>query len=155
MTPAFQIWVVVIGGMNGNQEGVETNLILYLTESEDTFDCRDSDLNTTTSTHTCAQRTHVRPTDSVGEWWRLDTRLSGTSSAGPAIRSYHAAGSIASDGLGNTACLFLFGGRDYENSVLYSDLWRLCPVDGFLGTSDDTTFDWTELSPSGTLPGGR
>lgn len=140
--------------MTGSQNSVDTNLILYLSDTDDTFVCDDDDLNVT-STYTCAQRTHVRPKETAGEWWRLEPRLSTTSSDGPGTRAYHTASSLASDGLGNSTCLYLFGGRDYENSVLYSDLWRLCPVSGWLGSSADTTFHWTELSPAGSLPKGR
>lgn len=152
--PDNQIWAVIFGGMSGSQNSVDTNLVLYLRDSTDTFVCDDDDINVT-STYACADRTHVRPTETVGEWWRLDPRLSPTSSNGPATRAYHTAASLASNGAGNDTCLYIFGGRDYESSVLYSDLWRLCPVAGWLGSSADTTFFWTELSPAGTLPKGR
>lgn len=144
---------MVIGGMTGNQNGLETDLILHLSESADEFVCDDLALVNITSDYTCAQRTPVRPTETDGEWWFLDARLSNGTK--PAIRSYHAAASLVSDGQGSSSCLYMYGGRDYELSVLFSDLWRLCPVSGFLGGSEETTFTWTELSPIGTLPGGR
>lgn len=149
-----QIWVVVIGGMTGHQNGVDTNLILHLYESVEEFVCDDYEIMNLTSSYTCAQRTPVRPTETEGEWWRLDPRLPFNSST-PASRSYHAAASLASDGLGSSSCLYMYGGRDYENSILFSDLWRLCPVSNFLGGSEETTFVWTELSPAGTLPNAR
>lgn len=139
--------------MTGNQNGVETDLILHLSESADEFVCDDLALVNITSSYTCVQRTPVRPTETDGEWWRLDARLSNDTK--PATRSYHAAASLASDGRGSSSCLYMYGGRDYENSVLFSDLWRLCPVSDFLGGSGETTFTWTELSPAGTLPKGR
>lgn len=149
----LQIWVVVIGGMTGNQNGVETDLILHLSESADEFVCDELALVNITSSYTCAQRTPVRPAETDGEWWRLDARLS--TDTKPATRSYHAVASLAADGQGSSACLYMYGGRDYEFSVLFSDLWRLCPVSSFLGGSGETTFTWTELTPTGTLPKGR
>lgn len=148
-----QIWAVVIGGMTGNQNGVETDLILHLSESADEFGCYEIALVNITSPYTCAQRIPVRPTETDGEWWRLDARLSSNSK--PAARSYHAAASLVSDGQGSSSCLYMYGGRDYENSILFSDLWSLCPDSNFLGGSGETTFTWTELSPTGTLPKGR
>lgn len=142
-----------MGGMTGDQNGVETDLILYLSESADEFVCDDLMLVNITTDYSCAQRTPMRPTETDGEWWRLDARLSNDTK--PAMRSYQAAASLASNGQGNSSCLYMFGGRDYEFSKLYSDLWRLCPVSGFLGGSEETTFTWTELSPAGTLPKGR
>lgn len=142
-----------MGGMTGVQTGVETDLILHLSESAGEFACDDSALVNITTDYSCAQRTPVRPTETDGEWWRLDARLSNDTK--PAMRSYQAAASLASDGQGGSSCLYMFGGRDYEFSQLYSDLWRLCPVSGFLGGSGETTFTWTELSPAGTLPKGR
>lgn len=142
-----------MGGMTGSQANVDTNLVLYLYESTETFECDDDTLNVTTSTYTCAQRTHLRPTETAGEWWHLDDRLDPSSSSGPGTRGYQAAASLSTDGLGSSTCMYMFGGRDYEFSVLYSDLWRLCPVS--LGGSLNTTFIWTELSPTGTLPSGR
>lgn len=140
--------------MTGGQNSLDENHILYLTDTAETFTCKDGKLNIT-STYTCAERTHVRPTETVGDWLYLAPRLGPGSSDGPPTRAYHAAASLASDGLGNPTCLYMFGGRDYEMSVLYSDLWRLCAVDGYLGTGEDTLFDWTELSPAGDLPKGR
>lgn len=139
--------------MTGSQNSMDADLILHLSESADEFVCDDDDLNVT-STYTCAQRTPVRPTETEGEWWRLDSRLSLNSSK-PASRSFHAAASLASNGLGNSSCLYIYGGRDYEMSILFSDVWSLCPVSNFLGSSGETTFTWTELSPKGTLPKGR
>ena len=149
-----QVWVAVIGGMTGHQNGVDTNLILHMYESAEEFVCDDYELMNLTSSYTCAQRTPVRPTETEGEWWHLDARLSFNSSK-PASRSYHAAASLVSDGLGSSSCLYMYGGRDYENSLLFSDLWRLCPVSNFLGGSGETTFTWTELSPAGTNPKAR
>lgn len=139
--------------MSGSQNSLDNDLILHLLESTEEFVCEDEDLNVT-STYTCAQRTPTRPTETYGEWWLLDPRLSANSSK-PAARSYHAAASLASNGLGDSSCLYMYGGRDYERSVLFSDLWSLCPVSSFLGGSGETTFTWTELSPEGTLPQGR
>ena len=153
--PSNQIWVIVMGGMSGSQSNVDTNLVLYLSDVAKTVECKDNKLNVTTSTYTCAQRTHVRPTETTGEWWHLDARLDASSSSGPSTRAYHAAASLSTDGQGNSTCMYVFGGRDYEFSVLYSDLWRLCPVSAPLGNSTQTTFIWTELSPTGTLPSGR
>lgn len=136
--------------MTGGQNSFDENHILYLTDTDETFTCKDAKLNIT-STYTCAQRTHVRPTETTGGWWYLAPRLAATSSDGPPTRAYHASASLAS----NSACMYVFGGRDYEISVLYSDLWKLCAVDGYLGTSEDTFFYWTELSPTGDLPKGR
>lgn len=141
--------------MTGTQGSIDTNLILHLSESAETFHCDDQALNTTNAL-ICAERTHVRPTESKGEWWYLQPRLS-TSGADsrPAARAYHAAASLSSDGRGSASCVYIFGGRDYEKSLLFSDLWRLCPVSGYLGGATDTTFQWTELSPKGDLPRGR
>lgn len=140
--------------MTGTQSSIDNDLILYLTDVAETFECDDEKLNIT-STYTCAQRTHVRPTETTGEWLLLDARLSSGSSEGPGTRAYHVAASLATDGAGSSSCLYVFGGRDYEFGVLYADMWRLCPVDGLLGSSTDTTFVWTELSPGGTTPDGR
>lgn len=139
--------------MTGNQNSVETDLILHLSESADTFVCDEIALVNITSPYTCDQRVPVRPTETDGEWWRLDARLSNNSK--PATRSYQAAASLPSNGQGSSSCLYMYGGRDYENNKLFSDLWRLCPVSNFLGGSGETTFTWTELSPIGTLPKGR
>ncbi|CAN0561641.1 unnamed protein product, partial [Ectocarpus sp. 12 AP-2014] len=124
-----------------------------LSESSDEFVCDEDALVNITSSYTCGQRTPIRPTETEGEWLYLDLRLSNDSK--PASRSYHAAASLASNGLGGSACLYMYGGRNYEMSILYSDLWSLCPVSNYLGNSEDTTFTWTELSPAGTLPLGR
>ncbi|CAM9750475.1 unnamed protein product, partial [Ectocarpus sp. 4 AP-2014] len=148
-----EAWAIVIGGMTGSQNSVDTNLILHLSESSDEFVCDEDALVNITSSYTCGQRTPTRPTETEGEWLYLDSRLSNDSK--PASRSYHAVASLASNGLGGSACLYMYGGRNYEMSTLYSDLWSLCPVSNYLGNSEDTTFTWTELSPAGTLPLGR
>lgn len=140
--------------MSGSQDSLDNDLILHLHESTEEFVCEDEDLNITTSTYTCAQRTPTRPTETYGEWWLLDPRLAANSSK-PGARSFQATASLASNGLGSTSCLYMYGGRDYERSILFSDLWSLCPVSNFLGGSGETTFTWIELSPEGTLPMGR
>lgn len=139
--------------MTGSQLSMDADLILHLTETNQNFECEDNNLGIT-SAYTCEQRTSVRPTETAGEWWHLEPRRVNASNIFP-TRAYHTAASLPSDGLGNLSCLYLFAGRDYEINILYSDLWRLCPVSGFLGTSAETTFEWTELLPMGTLPGGR
>ncbi|CAM9934917.1 unnamed protein product, partial [Hapterophycus canaliculatus] len=149
-----EAWVVVIGGMTGSQNSVDTDLVLHLSESTDEFVCDDVYLVNITSSYTCAQRVPVRPTETEGEWWHLDSRLSSNVSK-PASRSYHAAASLPFNGLGDSSCLYLYGGRNYEMGVLFSDLWSLCPVSNFLGSIVSTMFTWTELSPAGTLPKGR
>ena len=149
-----QIWVAIIGGMTGTQESIDDDFILYLYESSETFRCFDKALNTTSSL-TCAERTHTRPTESLGEWWYLQQRLYPSDAGRPGARSYHAAASLPSDGRSNASCVYVFGGRDYEMSDLFSDLWSLCPVSGFLGSAASTTFRWTELSPGGDLPSAR
>lgn len=146
--------MAVIGGMAGNQEGVDENYILKIADTGDAFACDDADLPPS-STLSCSHRTHTRPRDSEGEWWSLDARLSPTSPRGPAQRSYHVAASIPSDGNGNSSCVFVFSGMDYAKSVLFDDLWRLCPVAGSLGNSADTAFVWTELFPLGGSVKGR
>lgn len=137
-----------------NQEGVDGNYILRVADTGEVFECDDADLPAS-SLHSCAQRKHTRPTDSQGEWWSLEARLSPTSSSGPAQRSYHAAASIPSDGRGNTSCVFVFSGWDYANSKMFDDMWRLCPSSGYLGSSAKTTFVWTELTPMGNAAKGR
>lgn len=137
-----------------NQEGVDANYVLHVADTGDNFACSDSALPAS-SAYACSGRTHTRPADSQGEWWSLADRLAPTSSSGPAQRSYHAAASIASDGKGNSSCVYIYSGRDYANSLNYDDLWRLCPVLGYLGTSADTTFAWTELVAYGNLPKSR
>lgn len=150
----MQAWVVVIGGMTGSQNSVDSDLILLLSEMTDEFVCDDFYLANLTSSYTCSQRVPVRPTETEGEWWLLDPRLSSNATK-PASRSYHTAASLASNGLGNSSCVYLYGGRNYEMSILYSDLWSLCPVSNYFGSIENTTFTWTELSPAGTLPLGR
>ena len=54
-----------MGGMSGSQSNVDTNLVLYLSDVAETIECKDHKLNVTTSTYTCAQRTHVRPTETL------------------------------------------------------------------------------------------
>lgn len=137
-----------------NQEGVDANYILKVTDTGEDFICDDADLPPS-STFSCAERTHTRPADSEAEWWSLEARLARTSSTGPRQRSYHAAASIASDGHGNTSCVYIFSGRDYANSLLFDDMWRLCPLLGYLGSSSDTTFVWSELMPAGNPAKGR
>ena len=139
--------------MTGNQDSVETDLILHLSESAEEFVCDDLILANTTTDYSCEQRNATRPTETDGEWWLLDARLS--NDAKPPLRSYQASASLVSDGQGSSSCLYMFGGQNYEINQLYSDLWRLCPDSGFLGGSEETTFTWTELSPAGTLPEGR
>lgn len=96
----------------------------------------------------------TRPADSLGEWWNLAELLEPGSSS-PDQRSYHAAASLAADGLGNSSCVYVYSGRDYAGGLQFDDLWRLCPTGGYLGTYSDTTFRWTELTPTGNSPKGR
>ncbi|CAM9599892.1 unnamed protein product, partial [Choristocarpus tenellus] len=156
-----RVWVIVLGGMDGYQTLVEDNHILLLKDTTgDTIQCAASALPL--GSQTCSDLQPTRPLDTTGEWWSLEQRLasdstssSTSSSSAPPPRAYHTAASLPSDGLGNTSCLYVFGGWDYLNSILYGDLWRLCPVAGWLGSSNTTRFRWTELNPAGSSPLAR